>query len=194
MLSTLPIHRTTQRGISMIEVLITIVILAFGLLGLAGLQGRVDLSLVESYQRAQAVLLLTDMTERIKANRAQAASYVTTDTLGTGDAQPADCSTAAVGVERDRCQWSNALKGAAETKSSVNVGAMIGARGCITQIQAQDSSSGVCAPGIYQISVAWQGLNPTKVPDATCGVNDILPDVQRRAISARVSIGLPECS
>lgn len=194
MLSPLPVHRRQQLGISMIEVLITIVILAFGLLGLAGLQSKVDLSLVESYQRAQAVLLLADMSERIRVNHSDAASYVSTDVLGTGDSQPTDCSTATVGVARDRCQWSNALKGAAETKSSSNVGAMTGARGCITQVQAPDPTAGVCMPGIYQITVAWQGLYPTKAPDATCGQNAYGNETQRRAISARVSVGLPTCS
>ncbi len=178
----------------MIEVLITIVILAFGLLGLAGLQSKIHVALVESYQRAQAVLLLTDMTERIKANRNQAASYVTADVLGTDDSQPDDCNTTAIGVARDHCEWSKALKGAAEVKDTANVGAMAGARGCITEVQAPNPASGVCTPGIYQVTVAWQGMYETKAPDAACGKDLYGADTQRRAISARVSVGLPSCS
>ena len=56
-----------QGGATMIEVLITIVILAFGLLGLVGLQAKVQLAEVESYQRAQAVVLLNDMADRLNA-------------------------------------------------------------------------------------------------------------------------------
>lgn len=179
----------------MIEVLITIVILAFGLLGLAGLQGQVQLAQAESYQRAQAVLLLTDMSERLKTNRAQAAAYVSTDVLGTGDTQPADCSTAAIGAARDRCEWSNALKGAAEKKGTggTKVGAMTDARGCISQVQAPNATPGICAPGIYQITVAWQGMNKTSAPSATCGTNQYGNEAQRRALSARVSVALTGC-
>jgi type IV pilus modification protein PilV len=66
-----------QAGTSLIEVLVTIVILAIGLLGLAGLQSRLQVSEMESYQRAQALVLLNDMVGRIEANRTNAASYVT---------------------------------------------------------------------------------------------------------------------
>jgi type IV pilus assembly protein PilV len=59
--------RRHARGITMIEVLVTIVILAFGMLGLAGLQNKVNIGMLESYQRSQAVILLNDMAERMKA-------------------------------------------------------------------------------------------------------------------------------
>ena len=61
----------------MLEVFITIVILTIGLLGLAGLQSRLQASEMEAYQRAQALILLNDMASRIATNRANAASYVT---------------------------------------------------------------------------------------------------------------------
>lgn len=186
-------YRKQQHGTTIIEVLVTIIILAFGLLGLAGLQGQVQLALVESYQRAQAVLLLADMTERIKTNRAQTASYVFNGTLGTGDSQPADCNTVAAGTARDQCEWSNALKGAAEKKDGTNAGAMTGARGCITQVQAPNPATGVCAPGIYQVTVTWQGMTQTAAPSATCAANLYGNENQRRAISARVSVGLSNC-
>ena len=66
-----------QRGTTMPEVLVTIVIVAIGLLGLAGLQSRLQVSEMESYQRAQALMLLNDMANRITTNRNVAASYVT---------------------------------------------------------------------------------------------------------------------
>lgn len=183
-----------RRGTTMVEILITIVILAFGLLGLAALQSKMHLGLVESYQRAQAVVLLSDLSERINANGANAAAYVSSTVFGTGDSQPADCSGVAVGAARDECEWSNELKGAAETKASANVGAMTGARGCITQIQAPNPAAGVCTPGVYQITVAWQGLHQTAAPSVTCALNQFGDEKYRRAISARVSVGLPACS
>ena len=142
----------------MIEVLVTIVILAFGLLGLAGLQSKLNLGMVESYQRGQAVVLLTDMAERMKAlpavpcstikattgscdpnstiaNPAYAPAvsriqgYAISGTLGTDDTPAADCSTLATPALRDRCEWSKARQGASELKgASEKVGAMTGAR------------------------------------------------------------------
>lgn len=185
-------HMPPQRGTSIIEVLVTLVILAFGLLGLAGMQSKLHLSMAESSQRAQAIVLLNDLSERINANRAQAASYVSASALGTGDAQPADCSGLAQGPARDLCEWSNALKGAAEKKSSANTGAMTSARGCVTQVQAADTTT--CTPGVYLVTVAWQGLHKTKAPDALCGKDQYGEDAYRRAISVRVAVGMPTCS
>ena len=53
-------------GSSLIEVLITILILMVGLLGLAGLLGVAQTSQMESYQRSQALILLKDIQDRIK--------------------------------------------------------------------------------------------------------------------------------
>lgn len=183
-----------QRGMSMIEVLVTIIILAFGLLGLAGLQLKVQNAEMESYQRAQALVLLNDMIERIGSNRANAASYVTSGAIGTGDAQPASCTSLATGAARDICEWSNALKGALETSGSSKIGAMIGARGCITQVQAVNAASGVCTPGIYEVSVAWQGLAGTVTPSKTCGSGLYgSDDALRRLVATQITVGLPTC-
>lgn len=173
--------------------MITIVVLAFGLLGLAGLQSRMQAAEAESYQRAQALVMLDDMAARINANRANAISYATSGSspayLGTGDSELADCSGVAFGALRDRCQWSNELKGAAETAGSggANIGAMINARGCV----AEESVG--ATPLTLRVVVAWQGLTPTVVPDLLCGSDSDYGDTVtvtglRRAISKTITI------
>ena len=150
--------RPRQHGTSMIEVLVTVVIVAFGLLGLAALQARMQLSDMESYQRAQALVLLNDMSSRIATNRDKAATYVTASAL----AGNAVCPTSATTLEQvDTLQWCNALQGAAEITGGNKAGAMLGARGCIANI----------APNEYMVTVAWQGMTPTARPAATvtCG-------------------------
>ena len=186
----------SQCGTTLIEVLVTILLLSFGLLGLASLQSKVQILMVESFQRAQATLILNDISERISANRPNATSYVTVAALGTGDSQPADCTTLAIGAVRDLCEWSNSLKGASEQKSSANVGAMQGGRGCIAQVQAPDPSPGVCAPAIYQATVVWQGLHQTAAPNISvgCGVGLYGAETYRRAISSRIAVGLTDCN
>ena len=58
-----------QRGVTMIEVLISIFILTVGMLGAASLQFRMQTAELEAYQRTQAIVLLQDMVARINANR-----------------------------------------------------------------------------------------------------------------------------
>lgn len=190
---SLPPH--AQAGSSLLEVLVTIIILAFGLLGLAGFQLKTQTVEMESYQRAQALILIADMVERIKANQANAGAYVTAAALGNGDTQPASCANLAVGVARDQCEWSNALKGAAETTGGNKVGAMIGAVGCIEQTQVQNLAAGVCIPASFRVTLAWQGLNPTVAPAAalTCGQGLFGSENRRRVVSAPVTVGLPAC-
>ena len=156
-------YRKKNIGFSLVEVLVTIVILMIGLLGLAGLQGRALTSQLESYQRSQALILLKDMENRINANRKNAANYVTAlnTTLGVGLGCPAAATSV---VSMDKNEWCNALKGAAEGQSGgTATGAMIGARGCVYQITAP--ATGVAAK--YQVVVSWQGLNSSKAPDIT---------------------------
>ena len=167
------------RGTSLIEVLITLVIVAFGLLGIAGLQSKMSLAEMESYQRAQA------------------GGYVTASALGTGDTQPASCTNLAVGPNRDLCEWSNALKGNREqnTATAASVGAMQGGRGCVVQLQALNPTLGVCSAGIYQVSIAWQGRHMTAAPAAglACGQGAYGDERYRRVIAATVTIGTTSC-
>jgi type IV pilus assembly protein PilV len=150
-----------QRGTTLIEVLVTLVILAIGLLGLAGLQTRLQASEMEAYQRAQALMLLNDMANRIATNRANAASYAiaVTSPLGAGMTCP---TTTATRQEIDRGEWCNALQGAGESDSGGNsVGAMVGGRGCVEALAGNE----------FLITVAWQGLTPLSAPPASvaCG-------------------------
>ena len=58
-----------QKGFSLIEVLITVLILAIGLLGLASLQANSLVGNQQSYMRSQATSLAYDMTDRLRANK-----------------------------------------------------------------------------------------------------------------------------
>lgn len=172
-----------QQGTTLVEVLVTIVIIAFGLLGMAGLQVRLQVSEMESYQRSQALILLNDMANRIASNRNYAASYVTSSALGSGTTCPTSTSTI---VDRDKKEWCDALQGAAETSGTTKLGAMIGGRGCVE-----------VAGGDYMVTVAWQGLTPISAPPSsvTCGANQYnttgtpcVSDLCRRAITTIVRI------
>ena len=187
-----------QTGTSLVEVMVTLAILSFSLLGIAALQSKVGTAEMESYQRAQALVALSQMTERMTSNIANAAAYVTgpANPLGTGDAQPANCA-GLTGVALDQCDWSNTLKGAGETTGGgASVGAMIGGRGCVEQVQAAVFTLNNCLVGIYRVSVVWQGMAPTVAPNANvaCGAGLYgANDANRRLISATVSQPTTTC-
>lgn len=176
------------RGFSLIETLVTIVIVAIGLLGIAGLQARLQLSEMDAYQRTQALLLIQDIADRMSANRAQAGSYLTTaGPVGTGHDTSAGCS-GKTGYERDLCEWSESLKGAAEQSAGgLSVGAMIGARGCVETTATNE----------YRITVAWQGLAPISAPTVSCGAGQYdgaedspcANDLCRRVVTTVIGFG-----
>ncbi|RJG03972.1 type IV pilus modification protein PilV [Noviherbaspirillum sedimenti] len=183
-----------EKGFSMIEVLVTLVILLVGLLGLAGMMMKSQRAETESYQRAQALLLLQDMVGRINANRKVASCYATSDGasgtpyLGTGvntTATPPTCTSGTTEQQataiQDMKDWNDMLKGSAELSGINKVGAMIGARGCV---------SFDAAANVYRISVAWQGLGDSVAPPSAvaCGKNQYNNENHRRVVSTTLQI------
>lgn len=168
-------------GFTMLEVLVTIIILTMGLLGLAGLQARMQVAEIEAYQRSQAILVVQDIVSRINANRKNAAAYVTASPLGEGNT--VQSCAGMTGAALDTCEWGNMLLGAAETSGTQKVGAMIGARGCIT-------NPVTTMPRQIGVAVVWQGLTPTATPTSTtCGAGLYGNEATRRAMVATIVIG-----
>lgn len=150
-------------GVAIIEILVTLVIIGFGLLGVAGLQARLLVAEMESYQRTQALLLLGDMANRITTNRNNVGAYLTVAStpLGAGMSCPTAAATVA---ERDLKEWCDGLQGASETTNGglSRVGQLIGGRGCVEKVGND-----------YLVTVVWQGLVPISAPPASvaCGAN-----------------------
>jgi len=64
-----------SRGMTLIEVLVTLVITSVGLLGVAALQLTTVRNNYDAFVRSQASTLATDMLDRIRANRGAVAAY-----------------------------------------------------------------------------------------------------------------------
>lgn len=184
-------HRR-QQGFSLIEVLVSIIVIAIGLLGLAALQARATNSEFESYQRSQAVSLAFDMVQRIRTNRANMGYFKTisdaatgADYLGSdgGDAYSLTCPPAdpTDRAGQDLCEWNDLLLGAAETKAGSNVGAMAGARGCIFY-DATSEVTGAPDSGLFTVAVSWQGNQDTVAPSVNCGNGEYGAETRRRTI------------
>jgi type IV pilus assembly protein PilV len=185
------------RGFSMIEVLVAIVIIAFGLLGIAGLQVRLQASEVEAYQRSQAMLLLADLKSRMTANRLEVGQYAVEAPLATPVGASMTCPEWNAGltrVKKDISQWCNALQGAGETMDAgaAKVGAMVGGRGCV-----EDLGTSGAGDRSLRITVVWQGTTPIAAPVEACGAGSYngagasacRNDLCRRAVSTVVRIG-----
>lgn len=95
--------QTQLSGFAMLEVLISILVIAFGLLGLAGLQGFSIRNNHNAYLRSQATLSAYDIIDRMRANRngINAGNYnLGTAATGTSACQfttaPSGCTAAAL--------------------------------------------------------------------------------------------------
>ena len=184
------------RGATLIEVLIAMVIIAFGLLGIAGLQLRLQTSEMEAYQRSQALLLLGDLKGRMEANRLQVAQYAAEAPLAAPVGVLMTCATPAAGMsraKRDVIEWCNALQGAAETvdAGATRLGAMVGGRGCVEDLGATPTGD-----RSLRITVVWQASTPIAAPPEACGAglyngpagSACQGDLCRRAVSTIVRI------
>ena len=203
-------RRSTATGFSLIEVLVAILIVVIGLLGLAGLQARAQVAEFESYQRAQALVLLYDMVERINNNRITARCFAITN-AATGapyfgdPANPVTPSCAADTVANNALAvsamtaWDGLLSGAAEKKgvAATKVGAMIGARGCISYNAATEyinatSGTNINNTGEYTIAVSWQGMADTFAPTKVCAPGlygtAAASDTKRRTVWATMRV------
>ena len=77
--------RKLHSGSTMVEVLISLLIVSFGLLGMAALQAEGIVSNQSAYYRTQAVSLANDMADRMRANMAAVASGNYDDIAGAAN-------------------------------------------------------------------------------------------------------------
>jgi type IV pilus assembly protein PilV len=115
-----------QKGFGLLEVLVTVVILAIGLLGLAGLQA-IGLNFNHSaYNRSQATTLAYDIVDRMRANPAAINSYTGAPVQTANCVAVAGCTPIQM-AQHDLWEWQNAIDA---TLSPGNIAA--GAVGTIT--------------------------------------------------------------
>lgn len=100
-----PVPRARNRGVGLIEVLIAVLVLAIGLLGIAGLQARAIKNSQSAYERSQAVMLSYFMLDAMRANveAARAGLYNLGETCNVPD------GTASL-IANDQSTWLQALK------------------------------------------------------------------------------------
>jgi type IV pilus assembly protein PilV len=129
--------RHRARGFSLVEVLAALVVLEFGMLGIAGLSALTLRSGSGSIARTQAISLADDIADRIRANRNASAAYggagANKGCVGTG---AANCSSADMAAT-DLFFWSLQVQQAVPSGAGT--------------VQV----TGAAAPFTYQITVKW---------------------------------------
>ena len=123
-------HRDASRqakpdgGFTLIEVLVTLLILAIGLLGVAALQFRGLQYNQDAYVRSQVSFLAYDISDRMRMNRTDMANYVNDYTAQAivGNDDNFDCDEAAgSGKDNDLGCWHNNVDRAMPPGSTANI-------------------------------------------------------------------------
>lgn len=150
-----------QTGASMVEILVSLLILSVGTLGMAGLQARAIRGSVSSAQRVQAVMLSNVMMEMLRADisSAKALKYNMGESDTSGAITDTVCSTAGFSADdlpgKNKKYWIEALQ-----KSMGSAATSSGESGSTNTTPASRNTSAcgavLCnASGECRVLVAW---------------------------------------
>lgn len=161
------INNHKQSGFSMLEVLVSILVLSFGLLGMAALVTTGMRSNNTAHYRSIATQQTLDIADRMRANLAgaRAGNYdaLTTVIPVSGDCVAANCNAALMSIY-DHAQWNTA-----------NSVLLPGGKGTVT---------GTLATG-FLVTLIWVEKEMGGVADPTCPVGTL---VNTRCFLTRFSL------
>ncbi len=193
-MSPAPERKAAQRGFALIEVMVTVLVITFGLISLAGLQLATKRGGNSSYQRTLALTVANEMIERINLNPSRAAAYHTGLATGLGrgslGAIGTDCTVAANSCSPaqmaawDLWNWERRLDGAGILDAANNdASGLLEARGCIVF-----TPDGAASPnsGQLRVIVSWRSLTDTTdaatTAQTTCGAVGTGTDAGRQQV------------
>jgi type IV pilus assembly protein PilV len=131
-----------QRGVSLLEILVTLIVLSIGLLGLAALQIKSERVAHNAALRYLAVVNAYDMVDRMRANRSgvNAGAYNNISGIGSDPGCISTGCTASQMATTDKYQWNTNL--ASQLPSGAG------------------TVSGTGANSIFTITVTWNEIGP----------------------------------
>lgn len=173
-----------EQGFTLIEVLVTLIILATGLLGVVSMQVQAKKSSFDAMQRSIASSLAQNIIERIKdTGYATIVNYTSNSPYGSGmSAIIVSCNT-----EKSPCNaqqmakyhtyhWEQALIGANVRNEGVNVGGLINAVGCIEQHGHN-----------VMVTISWRGKDKMTAANKTNHCGDDSPFRRQVLVASFIS-------
>lgn len=163
-----------ERGFSLVEVLIALLVLSFGVLAALGLQVVATTNVQNANQRTIAVHLAHDLLERVRSNPSPAANQVylsktldkeiggssfgTVSPVSCTQGSPCDADDLAL---NDLWQWEQMLDGYQQVESingeSVPQGGLVDPAACL-------SGPSAGGDGLYQIVIVWRSTSESANP------------------------------
>ena len=149
------IKKQSQRGVTLVEAMIALLVISIGLLGIASLQLTAMNQNTSALNHSQAVWIAYNMSDRIRANISEFQNYngIDTDNGYAQDCVNNPCSTLDM-VTADAADWTNMVQNLPGGRGMVNLNA-----------------------GVLTVSVMWDddgsgangtGCNPANNNDLTC--------------------------
>jgi type IV pilus assembly protein PilV len=143
-----------QSGFTLIEVLIAMLVLAIGLLGLAGLQAK-SLSYTQSaYNRSLATELAYDLADRMRANISGIATYTAESSAQNANCENTSGCSSSQMAQNDLYEWNFAV-----------TNTLLSGLGTIAPV------GGMCNIVVCTITINWDdnrdGVVDTKDPNFT---------------------------
>ena len=179
-----------QEGVTLIEALISALVVSIGLLGVFQLHLVAKRGSYESFQYTQAHALTTDIVERMRVNPSQLSAYASRD-YGAGsfpepvkscanlNADEGGCAAAEM-VQWDQHMWHQMLTGADEMMDGRAMGGANAMRGCVT---VNDKA--------VEVVVTWRGMDET-VDGAVGGTAAQCGQADARRRSVRIATTIVE--
>lgn len=185
--------RGNQNGFTLIEILITVIVLSIGLLGLAGLQINGLRANMSSEARSKATLLANDITERMRTNRLgvhndnpdvdnQYAAISTANqncnalpdpfcsNYNNGNSNDADSCTPAQMAAFDAWVWACGMPKAQGVVPGGVANILNGGAGNVACNDANLADDDDCSPGSsHTITVSWNELSPNRSETVEAG-------------------------
>lgn len=157
--------RHAQHGNTLVETLVSLLVLAFGSLGMAGLQGSSKQTSMDTQQRLIATYAANDILEKLYNNPAGIAFYANQQ-VGSGSIASAPSPNCSNGVTCSAAQiaahdlwlWEQTIDGAATKQGTNKVGGLVQPTGCIRHDN-----------GKVRVVVSWYGID--EIADAASSAN-----------------------
>ena len=146
-----------ERGLTLIEVLIAVLILGVGVMGYAALQLKSVRMTEDTYSRGQAMSIAQDLVERVRVNKVSASDYLQASWAGQNSQPSATCISTSVGSIGDDACSSAELAAMDVYQVRYSTETMM-ENGKIKLTQCNNNNA-----DLYCVTVAW-----AKTPIASC--------------------------